>query len=247
MFLCKICIPAHRVPKIPGTREHGNAKPGTHTHLCWPSYPPVCFRIVEAQFQICEVESQEDCFTLVASVLPKFSAHRVCRRLTEIQKAKLLFNMDDMDRKCPIDLLNKMVELVKPSEDKTQLFAMLFICCLPPQVHIQLTEDDYTDLCHCVPLLRRLIAALLCWLEKPAPWPALSCRMKMIVRSHLLLSPLSTAVVALSVVARKLDSGSRKSSSTRSSPNPILQWMLHAWPLAFATCASSLEPRPAAG
>ena len=45
-----------------------------------------------------------------------------------------------------MDLLNEMVELMKPGEEKTQLFAILFMCCLPPQVRVQLTEDDYTDL-----------------------------------------------------------------------------------------------------
>ena len=67
-------------------------------------------------------------------------------QLTEIQKAELLFNMDDLGSKRPMDLLTEMVELVKPGEEKTQLFAMLFMRRLPPQVRVQLTEDDYTDL-----------------------------------------------------------------------------------------------------
>ena len=133
----------------------------------WPSSPHAWFGIVEAQFRIREVDSQEDRFTLVASVLPEASARRVAHllatptadcydqlkasllsshQLTEIQKAELLFNMDDLGSKRPMDLLNEMVELVKPGEEKTQLFAMLFMRRLPPQVRVQLTEDDYTDL-----------------------------------------------------------------------------------------------------
>ena len=122
---------------------------------------------MEAQFRIREVNSQEDRFTLVASVLPEASARRVAHllatptddcytqlkaallsshQLTEIQKAELLFNMDDLGSKRPMDLLNEMMELVKPGEEKTQLFAMLFMRRLPAQVRVQLTEDDYTDL-----------------------------------------------------------------------------------------------------
>ena len=133
----------------------------------WPSSPHAWFGIVEAQFRIHEVNSQEDRFTLVASVLPEASARRVAHllatptddcytqlkaallsshQLTEIQKAELLFNMDDLGSKRPMDLLNEMMELVKPGEEKTQLFAMLFMRRLPAQVRVQLTEDDYTDL-----------------------------------------------------------------------------------------------------
>ena len=119
---------------------------------------------MEAQFQLWEVTSEADRFTLVASVLPESSACCVLHllttlpadcyiqlkasllsshQLTEIQKAELLFNMDDLGSKRPMDLLT---ELVKPGEEKTQLFAMLFMRRLPPQVRVQLTEDDYTDL-----------------------------------------------------------------------------------------------------
>ena len=39
-----------------------------------------------------------------------------------------------------------MLELVEPGEEKTKLFAMLFLRRLPPAVRVQLTEDDHTDL-----------------------------------------------------------------------------------------------------
>ena len=31
----KFAFPRARLPKMPGTRERGNAKPGTRAHLCW--------------------------------------------------------------------------------------------------------------------------------------------------------------------------------------------------------------------
>ena len=45
-----------------------------------------------------------------------------------------------------MDLLAEMMELVKPGEEKTQLFAMLFLRRLPPHIRVQLTEDDHSDL-----------------------------------------------------------------------------------------------------
>ena len=67
-------------------------------------------------------------------------------QLTEIQKVELFFNMDDLGSKRPMELLTEMMELVKPGEEKTQLFAMLFMRRLPPQVRVQLTEDNHADL-----------------------------------------------------------------------------------------------------
>ena len=63
-----------------------------------------------------------------------------------MQRMEMLFNMDNLGSKRPMDLLNEMMELVKPGEEKTQLFAMLFMRRLPPPVRVQLTEDDHTDL-----------------------------------------------------------------------------------------------------
>ena len=38
-----------------------------------------------------------------------------------------------------------MLELVHPGEERTRLFAMLFLRRLPPMVRLQLTEDDHED------------------------------------------------------------------------------------------------------
>ena len=44
-----------------------------------------------------------------------------------------------------MELLTEMLELVHPGEERTRLFAMLFLRRLPPAVHLQLTEDDHED------------------------------------------------------------------------------------------------------
>ena len=48
----------------------------------WPSSPHAWFSIVETQFQLREVTTEADHFTLVASVLPESSARRVAHLLT---------------------------------------------------------------------------------------------------------------------------------------------------------------------
>lgn len=133
----------------------------------WVASPVAWFGVAEAQFALREVTSQRARFGLVAAVLPEKPARAVghiltnppadCydrlkaallsnHQLTEIQKSELLFNMDALGARRPMDLLAEMLELVKPGEETTQLFAMLFIRKLPSAVRAQLSEDDHTDL-----------------------------------------------------------------------------------------------------
>lgn len=133
----------------------------------WPSSPHAWFGIIESQFELRNVLSQRDRFGLVASVLPETSARKLTHllssppencydalkaaildthQLTEMQKMDLLFNMDELGSKRPMDLLSEMLELVRPGEEKTSLFAMLFLRRLPCQVRAQLTEDSHDDL-----------------------------------------------------------------------------------------------------
>ena len=133
----------------------------------WVSSPVAWFGVVESQFTMRGITSQADRFGLVTAVLPESSARKVSHlladpsdtcyddlrrallsthELTEMQKMDNLFNMDPLGGHRPMDLLTEMLELVKPGEEKTQLFAMLFLRRLPAAVRVLLTEDDYTDL-----------------------------------------------------------------------------------------------------
>jgi len=134
----------------------------------WPASPAAWFGVVDSQFRLRAVEREADKFALVAAVLPEVAARRVAHllasppaespytalkaallsthQLTDIQKAERLFNMDDLGARRPMELLTEMMELVQPGEEKTKLFAMLFLRKLPPAVRVQLTEDDHTDL-----------------------------------------------------------------------------------------------------
>lgn len=133
----------------------------------WISSPHAWFGIAESQFVLRGITSEHDRFGLVTGVLPEASARKITHlliapppdcysalkaallsthQLTEMQRMELLFNMEESGNKRPMDLLSQMMELVEPGEEKTKLFAMLFLRRLPPQVRVQLTEDDHTDL-----------------------------------------------------------------------------------------------------
>ena len=115
----------------------------------WPASPLTWFGIVEAQFDLRGVTSQREQFSLVAAVLPESSARKITHLLaappadcytalkaallqshvlTDMQGMELLFNMDNLGSKRPMDLLTEMLELVKPGEEKTQLFAHRSSC-----------------------------------------------------------------------------------------------------------------------
>ena len=133
----------------------------------WGASPVAWFGVVESQFRLRGITAEQDKFSLVVSVLPESSARKISHllanpppdcytvlkaallsshQLTDIQKAERLFCMDNLGARRPMDLLAEMMELVEPGEEKTKLFAMLFLRRLPPHVRVQLTEDDHSDL-----------------------------------------------------------------------------------------------------
>lgn len=133
----------------------------------WQASPAAWFGVAESQFALRGVTAEADRFGLVTAALPEAVARRVAHllaappadsftalkaallsthQLTEIQKADKLFSMEPLGAKRPMDLLSEMMELVPPGEEKTKLFAMLFLRRLPAAVRVQLTEDDFTDL-----------------------------------------------------------------------------------------------------
>jgi len=63
-------------------------------------------------------------------------------QLTDYQKAERMFSSEPLGDRRPSDLLAELMELVKPGEEKTQHFALLFLRRLPAVVRLQLTEDN---------------------------------------------------------------------------------------------------------
>ena len=129
----------------------------------WVNSVPAWFGIAESQFNIRSVTSQRDKFGLVAAVLPESAGRKVthllaapgdncydgllaallaANQLTDYQKAERMFSSEPLGDRRPSDLLAELMELVKPGEEKTQLFALLFLRRLPAAVRLQLTEDN---------------------------------------------------------------------------------------------------------
>ena len=70
----------------------------------------------------------------------------VAHQLTAFQKAEKLFSSEPLgDCHRPSQLLSEMLELVYPGEERSRLFAMLFLRRLPVAVRLQLTEDNNED------------------------------------------------------------------------------------------------------
>ena len=132
----------------------------------WTGSPAAWFGIVEAQFEMREITSQRDKFALISAVLPEISACRVTHllaapgdecydrlktallathQLTAFQKAEKLLSSEPLGERRPSDLLAEMLELVKPGDERTNLFALIFLRRLPAAVRLQLTEDDPGD------------------------------------------------------------------------------------------------------
>ena len=132
----------------------------------WTASPAAWFGVAEAQFLLRGTLSQQDRFALVVTILPEASARRVAHilaapgdnsyndlkaallvahQLTSYQKAKKLFSSEPLGDRRPSELLSEMLELVYPGEERSRLFAMLFLHRLPAAVRLQLTKDDHED------------------------------------------------------------------------------------------------------
>lgn len=132
----------------------------------WTASPAAWFGVAEAQFLLRNITAQRDKFSLVVAVLPEASARRVAHllaapgddcfndlrtallaahQLTSFQKAEKLLSSEPLGDRRPSELLAEMLELVTPGDERTNLFALIFLRRLPAAVRLLLTEDDHND------------------------------------------------------------------------------------------------------
>ena len=132
----------------------------------WTGSPAAWFGVAEAQFALRGIVTQRDRFSLVAAVLPESSARRVthllaapgdncytdlrvallaAHQLTAFQKAEKLLSSEPLGDRRPSELLAEMLELVQPGDERTNLFALIFLRRLPAAVRLLLTEDNTED------------------------------------------------------------------------------------------------------
>ena len=133
----------------------------------WTASPAAWFGIAETQFLLRNINSQQERFALVAAVLPEASTRRMAHlftnpgdtsytdmkaallsahQLTSFQKAERLFSSEPLGDRRPSELLSELLEWVHPGDERSRLFAMLFLRRLPAAIRLQLTEDDHKDL-----------------------------------------------------------------------------------------------------
>jgi hypothetical protein len=67
------------------------------------------------------------------------------QQLTSFQRAEKLFAMPPLGNRKPSDLMAAMLEICPRGEEKTDLFACLFLQWLPREIRILLADADHKD------------------------------------------------------------------------------------------------------
>jgi hypothetical protein len=133
----------------------------------WPHAPALWFAQAECQFTVCGVEDEFQRYCLVVSVLQHESLRLVAdivetpplmhqytaikerllasHQLTGYQRAEKLFAMPCLGARKPSELMAAMLEICPRGEEKTELFACLFLKRLPSKLRILLARADHKD------------------------------------------------------------------------------------------------------
>jgi hypothetical protein len=154
-------------PAVPGVAvAAGNA---VHVKLAafWPQNPALWFAQAECQFQVKGVTGQFDRYCHVVSALPHESLRLVAdqveappsetafddikqrlvasHQLSDFQKAEKLFLMQPLGSRKPSEMMAAMLEFCPRGEEKTNLFACLFLQRLPREIRVLLARVDHKD------------------------------------------------------------------------------------------------------
>jgi hypothetical protein len=133
----------------------------------WPHSPALWFSQAESMFMIRGLSDQHQRYYHVVSVLPHESLRLVAdiveakpeeeqynvlkqrllasHQLTGFQRAEKLFQMPTLGARKPSDLMAAMLEICPRGEEKTELFACLFLQRLPREIRVLLSEVDHKD------------------------------------------------------------------------------------------------------
>ncbi len=66
-------------------------------------------------------------------------------QLTDYQRADKLFELPGLGARKPSQLMSQMLEICPRGEEKSHLFACLFLCRLPREIRVLLTKVDHKD------------------------------------------------------------------------------------------------------
>jgi hypothetical protein len=133
----------------------------------WPHAPQLWFSQAECLFTVHNVSDQFHRYCLVVASLQHDSLRRVAdiaeaplagvaydtikqrlltsHQMTGFQRAERLFAMPALGARKPSELMAEMLEICPRSEEKTELFACLFLQWLPREIHVLLARVDHKD------------------------------------------------------------------------------------------------------
>lgn len=133
----------------------------------WPLAPALWFAQSECTFTVKNVTSQFDRYCHVVASLPHESLRLVAdlvenppsptayddikqrlvasHQLSDFQKAEKLFAMQQLGARKPSEMMAAMLETCPRGEEKTNLFACLFLQRLPREIRVLLARADHND------------------------------------------------------------------------------------------------------
>ncbi len=154
----------HNPPPPPPPPAQGTVKLSPF----WPQAPALGqFAQAECTFAVKHVTGQFDRYCHVVAALPHESLRMVAdlveappaatayndiknrivalHQLTDFQKAEKLFQMPALGSRKPSDLMAAMLETCPRGEEKSSLFACIFLQHLPREIRVLLANVDHKD------------------------------------------------------------------------------------------------------
>jgi hypothetical protein len=147
------------------TQQQENAP--AHGSAAFVKLPALWFLQVECLFHVKQITDQFQKYCHVVGSLPHESLRQVvdiveeppaetpyvaikqrlmvAHQLTSFQRAEKLFAMPPLGNRKPSDLMAAMLEICPRGEEKTDLFACLFLQRLPREIRILLADADHKD------------------------------------------------------------------------------------------------------
>jgi hypothetical protein len=133
----------------------------------WPQAPALWFAQAECTFAVKRVVAQFDRYCHEVATLPHESIRLVAdivesepsetpyddikqrlvasHQLSDFQKAERLFQMPVLGGRKPTELMAAMLETCPRGEEKTNLFACIFLQRLPREIRVLLAKADHKD------------------------------------------------------------------------------------------------------
>jgi hypothetical protein len=148
-------------------RQQHVTQPTVKLSPFWPQAPALWFAQVQCSFTVKKIEAQFDRYCHVVAALPHESLRLVAdlvespptetpyddiktrlvasHQLSDFQKAERLFLMPPLGIRKPSEMMAAMLETCPRGEEKTNLFACIFLQRLPREIRVLLARVDHKD------------------------------------------------------------------------------------------------------